>query len=117
MEKHVTLVAMLHIVFGFFGLFTAVILLIILVGAGILSGEPDALAITSIVGTAIALLLAVTSLPGIIGGFGLLKQKTWARVLIIIIACMNLLAVPFGTILGVYALWVLLSEETVRMFQ
>ena len=116
MEKHVTLVAALHIVFGFLGLFTAVILFIILVGAGILSEEPDALAITSIVGTAIALLLTVTSLPNIIGGFGLLKRKTWARIVIIIIACMNLLAVPLGTILGAYSLWVLLNQEAAQMF-
>ncbi len=67
MEKHVTFVAVLNIAFGFLGLFFAVFLFVAIVGAGIISGEPEAKTITSIVGTALAFFLVITSLPEILG--------------------------------------------------
>ena len=115
MEKHITFVAVLNIAFGFLGLFFAVFLFVAIIGAGIISGEPEAITITSIVGTALAFFLVITSLPEIIGGFGLLKRKAWARILILVVACLDLLWIPIGTIIGIYELWVLLNEETVKL--
>jgi len=54
MEKHVTLVAALNIGFGILGVLVAIIVFVIIVGAGVFSGDPEAMAITSIVGTAVA---------------------------------------------------------------
>ena len=51
--------------------------------------------------------LLIISAPGIIGGFGILKKYSWARVLVLILGALNLLNIPFGTILGVYTFWVL----------
>jgi hypothetical protein len=116
MEKHITFVAVLNIAFGFLGLFFAAFLFVAIVGAGIISGEPEAVTITSIVGTALAFFLVVTSLPEIIGGFGLLKRKAWARIIILVMACLDLLWIPLGTMIGIYELWVLLNEETVKLF-
>jgi len=116
MEKHVTFVAVLNIAFGFLGLFIAVILFVVIVGAGIISGEPEAMTITSIVATAIGFFLVITSLPEIIGGFGLLKRRGWARILILVVACLDLLWIPIGTLIGIYELWVLLNEDTVILF-
>jgi len=115
MEKHITFVAVLNIAFGFLGLFFAVFLFVAIIGAGIISGEPEAITITSIVGTALAFFLVITSLPEIIGGFGLLKRKAWARILILVVACLDLLWIPIGTIIGIYELWVLLNEETAKL--
>jgi len=116
MEKHVTVVAAINIGFGFLGLFIGLITFVAVAGGGIISGDPEAIAITSIVGTAVAAFFLITSLPEIIGGFGLLKKKEWARVLIIIVACLDLLFIPIGTIIGIYELWVLLQDETIQLF-
>jgi hypothetical protein len=116
MDKHVTFVAALNIALGFLGLFFAIFLFIAIVGVGIISGDTEAMTITSIVGTALGIFLVLTSLPEIIGGFGLLKRKAWARILILIVACLDLLWIPIGTIIGIYELWVLLNEETVKLF-
>jgi hypothetical protein len=116
MEKHVTLVAVINIAFGILGVFAAVFLFVGVVGAGIISGDSDAMTITAIVGTALAFLFAITSIPEIIGGFGLLKYKPWARILVLIIACVDLLLIPIGTLIGIYELWVLLNEETTALF-
>jgi hypothetical protein len=116
MEKHITLVAVINIAFGFLGIFLAFVLFVVLIGAGIISQDPDAMRITSIVGVAIAFFLLLTSIPEIIGGFGLLKRKPWARVLVLIIAVLDLLIIPIGTLIGIYELWVLLQEETIKLF-
>jgi len=116
MEKHITLVAVINIAFGFLGIFLAFFLFVVLIGAGIISQDPDAMRVTSIVGVAIAFFLLLTSIPEIIGGFGLLKRKPWARVLVLIIAVLDLLIIPIGTLIGIYELWVLLQEETIKLF-
>ena len=54
--------------------------------------------------------------PGFVAGVGLLGFKPWARVLTIILSAIELLNVPFGTALGVYGLWILLSRETEPLF-
>jgi hypothetical protein len=116
MDKHVTFVAVINIAFGFLGIFLAFFLFIVLIGAGIISQDPEAMKITSIVGIAIAFFLLMTSIPEVIGGFGLMKRKPWARILVLIIACLDLLIIPIGTLIGIYELWVLLNEETVKIF-
>lgn len=115
MEKHLTLVAVLNIGFGLLGLAVSAVVFFVLVAAGYLSGEPEAVAVTSLVGTVIAFFLGLKAVPKIVAGFGLLKRKAWSRVLIMIIACLDLLEIPFGTVVGVYSLWVMLNEETVKL--
>ena len=117
MEKHVTLVAVINIAFGFLGIFIGLILFVVLVGAGIISHDPHAMTVTSIVGVAMACFLILTSIPEIIGGFGLLKRKPWARVLVLVIAVLDLMLIPIGTLIGIYELWVLLQEDTAKLFQ
>ncbi len=116
MEKHVTILGALYIAFSILGIIFAAVFFIVLVGSGMISGDPDAMAILSIVGTVFSLFCAITALPGIIGGFGLLKRKNWARILIIILGCLNLLNIPFGTCFGAYTLWVLLQKDTEALF-
>ena len=117
MEKHVTLVAVLNIAFGFLGIFLGIFVFVVLVGAGIISQDPEALTITSIVGIAVGFFLILTSIPEVIGGFGLLKRRPWARVLVLIIAVLDLFMIPIGTIIGIYELWVLLNEDTAKLFR
>ncbi len=117
MEKHVTFVAVINIAFGFLGIFLGLVLFVVLVGAGFISHDPEAMTITTIVGIAVACFLILISIPEIIGGFGLLKLRPWARVLVLIIAVMDLMFIPIGTLIGVYELWVLLQEDTVKLFQ
>ena len=116
MEKHVIIVAALRIAFGAIGLLTAFIVFTAVVGGGLISGDADAIRVTAIVGPAVAFFLVLTSLPGIIGGIGLLKWKGWARVLVIILAILDLFNIPIGTALGIYTLWVLLKDETAQLF-
>ena len=58
----------------------------------------------------------VLSLPGIIVGVGLYQRRSWARIGGIVLSVFELIMVPFGTIVGIYGLWVLLSKETEPLF-
>jgi hypothetical protein len=124
MEGHVKTLAILHIVFGGFGLLLAVGLLMMfggiagLIGAGDLSdsGHVPAVLMGGI-GILVFGFLLVLSLPGIIAGIGLLDFRPWARVLAIVLSVLDLIHVPFGTALGVYGLWVLLSPDGERLFR
>jgi hypothetical protein len=49
-------------------------------------------------------------------GLALRRHKTWARLVGLALAVLNLFFLPLGTALAVYAFWVLLSEQTRRLF-
>jgi hypothetical protein len=65
----------------------------------------------------VAVIMAVVSIAGIIGGAGVLKRKEWARILLLIVSFFNLLRVPLGTALGAYTIWVLFNDQTITLFQ
>jgi hypothetical protein len=116
MEKHVTLVGIFHIGLGALGLVGALIAFLFVVGGGLISGEPEAMVATTVIGSLIALVVGVLSVPAIVGGIGLLRYKPWARILVMILAVIDLFNVPIGTAVGIYTLWVLLQDETAALF-
>jgi hypothetical protein len=125
MRDHVRILAYLHIVFGSLGLLCALIVLLIFGGAAGIVGMANphdadatriAIPVIGIVGLGICALVTLFSIPGIIAGVGLLKFRPWARMLTIVLSALDLLHVPFGTILGIYGLWVMLKPETEQLF-
>ena len=52
-----------------------------------------------------------------IAGIGLLRYREWARILTLILASLMLIGIPFGTAIGIYAFWVLLSGEGSRSYK
>jgi len=117
MEKHVTLVAVINIGFGILGVIIAIFVLIAMIVGTIYVEDSEFRKIIPIVGTTVFLFIFLTSIAEIAGGFGLLKRRPWARILILIVACLDLLWIPIGTIIGIYELWVLLQDETARLFK
>jgi hypothetical protein len=116
MEKHITIIGALYIAFGLLGLLGAVIVFLVFAGGGILSGEAESMIFATGFGSILAFFVILISVPGLIGGFGLLKRRPWARILVIILGCLNLLNLPLGTALGIYTLWALTKPETQRLF-
>jgi Ni,Fe-hydrogenase I cytochrome b subunit len=69
-----------------------------------------------IIGASIAIFLFLFSIPGIIGGIGLFKHKNWARILVLILSVIDLFNISVGTAIDVYSIWVLVQDETVKLF-
>lgn len=116
MERHVKILGILYIISGSLFLVGALLSYFLITMGGIISGDETAIFVTEIVGIAIASFLLLISVPGIIGGIGLLKFKRWAKILVLIIGILNLLNIPIGTILGIYTIWVLMNNETDQVF-
>jgi hypothetical protein len=123
METHVKVLAVLHIAFGAIGVVGACVLMLIFAGAaGVIGsiGDPDAriaMPILGITGMALVIFILVRSLPGLLVGIGLLKFRQWARIGGIVLSILDLVWIPFGTVVGIYGLWVLFSTDTERLFR
>jgi hypothetical protein len=64
----------------------------------------------------IPLLFGFISTLGLAGGIGLLAYRPWARYLIIVISAIGCVNIPFGTVKGVYSIWVLIQDESIKLF-
>ena len=111
MQQHLTILGWLYIALGGLGILAAVIILVVMGGVGLASGDAGAAAIMGVIGVFVAIFAAVMSLPSLIGGWGLLKGKSWSRMLVIVLGCLQLLGFPVGTAIGVYTLWALTQPE------
>jgi len=122
MDTHVKVLGALQIAMGILGVFGAAVLFIVFgVGATMVgvSGESDAavaLPLIGLTGMALVVFLLLLSLPGIVIGIGLIRFRPWARIAGIVFSILSLTMIPFGTIVGVYGLWVLFNSETERLF-
>lgn len=116
MEQHVTILGVIHIAWSALGLLTALIVFTAVAGGGMLSGDLEVITITTTIGTIIAFVLVVCSLPGLIAGIALLKRYQWGRMLTLVVGFLYMLYVPFGTVLGIYTIWVLLNDESKEIF-
>ena len=126
MRDHIRILGILHIVLSSLGIVGAIIVLLIFGGlAGVVAvasdtGDTDraaGMAVLGAIGVFICLVILVLSVPGLIAGFGLLKLRPWSRTLTIVLSALDLFSVPLGTALGIYGLWVLLSQPTEMLFR
>lgn len=124
MRDHVKILGILNIAMGCLSAVAGVIVLLIFGGlagvVGVSATDQDAAVaapVIAIVGVCIAIFLLVLGLPAIVGGWGLLKFKPWAKILVLILSVLHLFHIPLGTALGIYGLWVLLNDETRRLFE
>ena len=129
MEKHITVVGVLHVVYASLRMVLAAFLFAILVSLGpifkflfrIGAVDPgeipvDLWNILPVILFIVIVVLFVVGLLGILGGLGVMKHREWARLLVIVLSFFYLVRIPLGTLLGIYSLWVLLNDETIRTF-
>jgi hypothetical protein len=117
MKKHVTLVAALQIGFSTMGILGAMVVFFVFSFAGSFVDDVDvANVVMKFIGSFLPAIILLVSLLGLIGGIGLLRFQRWARVLVMIMAAIGCFAFPVGTIIGIYSLWVLMQDETAKLF-
>jgi len=116
MKKHIELLGILHIVYNLLGILIGIGFLVFLPSIGLISGDHIALGVLTLVGSILGGFFLVFSIPGIIAGIGLIKIRPWARILAIIMACIDAFNIPIGTALTVYTFWVLINDEAIKEF-
>ncbi|HEX8128379.1 MAG TPA: hypothetical protein VF527_04700 [Pyrinomonadaceae bacterium] len=115
MQQHITILGWLYIAFGALGVLAALFVLLVMGGTGLISGDAQSAALLSGIGLFIAVIVAILSVPSIIAGWGLLKRKSWSRLLAIVLGALNILNFPFGTAVGIYTIWALTQTESERL--
>ncbi|MBA4322693.1 MAG: hypothetical protein C0408_07740 [Odoribacter sp.] len=121
MKKHVTTVGAIQIGFGSLGIIIAIGFYILL--SNLLDFIPKeempafVASFLSYLFKAIPIVLGVLSLLGLVGGIGILSYKSWARIMVIIVAVIGCLNIPIGTLAGVYSIWVLMQDDTIKLFK
>lgn len=117
MHQQINLIAYLYLALGILTLIGAAVVTFAIAGGGLLSEDQTAIVITSTVGFAIGGFMALGGIFSLVAGYGLLKRRSWARTLTIVLSVINLLNFPIGTALGGYALWVMLQDESRAEFE
>ncbi|MSQ54212.1 MAG: hypothetical protein EXR31_02480 [Betaproteobacteria bacterium] len=65
---------------------------------------------------AVMLLVAAIGAGQIAVGYGLRRLRPWARIPTIILSVLGLLAIPIGTIISIYVLWLLFAKKGRMLF-
>jgi len=118
MKKHVTLVGSIQIGFSVLGLMAAVAVFVALSFANeFTGGDETGHMVVGFLAISLPILIGFISTVGLVGAIGLLVYKPWARYLVIVVSALGCVNIPIGTIKGVYAIWVLIQDETIELFR
>ncbi len=115
MEKHLTVVAALQVGFSLLGIIAAIIVYTVLHNVMQIADEPEVSNVLGVIARYVSLFLLIVSIPGLIGGIGLFMNKSWARILVLIISVLSLLNIPIGTAVAIYSIWVLVQDDTIKL--
>ena len=118
MKKHVTVVGAIQIGFSALGIIGAFAIFFALNFAkGFVDGSDIPVTVLTFLSICLPLLIGTISIIGLIGAIGLLGYKNWGRIVVIVVAVMGLLSIPVGTLKGVYFIWVLMQDDTIKLFK
>ena len=124
MPAHLDFLGVLFIIWGLLTTLVGVSTLALGVGAVALimsasrGGEGGQLAagMTAAAFTALAVIAIIWGAAHVVVGVPLRRRRPMARLLALMLGSVDLLLLPYGTALGVYALWVLLNEKGKALF-
>jgi hypothetical protein len=123
LAAHVDFLGVLFIVWGLLTTLVGVSTLALGIAAASLitsstsgGGAQVAASVTAAIFTALAIIAIVWGAAHVVIGVPLRLRRPWARIMALMLGSVDLLLLPYGTALGVYALWVLLSERAKELF-
>ena len=123
MDRHVELLGVLARLWGALAVVVGVSMLLLAAGAFALSAGPEgetvtlAAGLTAVVFVSIGIFSLVWGVAHMWAAVLLRRRAPSGRLLTLGLGVVNLLVFPFGTALGGYALWILLTHEGRRLFE
>ena len=116
MDKHVSNVGVLFIFFGAQGVFFSLVFLGAISAGARLSDDEAVASMINVIGLSVIFPFLLIEALKIAGGIALLQRRSWARIPVLILSFISLFVVPpIGTAYGIYAIWVLMKDDTVRL--
>ena len=123
MDRHVALLSLLASLWGALSVLVGVSMLLLAAGAAAELVDPAGTGVALASGVAVAIFLVFALSALLWGGTHLWvasrlrRHQSRGRIVMITLGVCNLVLLPFGTALGAYALWVLLSATTRKLFE
>ncbi len=123
MERHVGLLAILSSLWGALAMLVGVSMLLLSGGALLQLVQPAAEAVEFAAGLTAGIFALIGAFALLWGGAHvwaallLRRRRPLGRMVMLALAVVNLLVLPFGTALGIYAMWVLLTDAGRRLFE
>jgi hypothetical protein len=128
MPIHLDVLGRLHVILGGFAVLAGASLLVLAGGTRVALSELEQLVLTDGASAEAAgqagvwiltwcgVLIVAGGAALVLTGRALARRRPAGRFLALVIAVPNLVVVPFGTALSIYAFWVLLNDEARREF-
>jgi hypothetical protein len=125
MTRHIDLLAVFYQMWGALALVAGAAVLVLAAGALAIVTSAERAALGPDVAASVTVVFFFLFAVGALAwggihlwtGFSLRAHKAWARLVGLALAVLNLFFLPVGTALAVYTFWVLLSNETRKLFE
>ena len=125
MTRHIDLLAVFYQMWGALALVAGAAILVLAIGALAIATSAERVALGPDMAAGLTVGFFFVFAAGALAwgaihlwtGFSLRAHKAWARLVGLALAVLNLFFLPVGTALAIYAFWVLLSNETRRLFE
>jgi len=118
MKKHVTVVGAIQIGAGIIGFIGALTVFFALNFAKGMVGDDDVpTVVLGFLSVSLPILIGFMATLSLVGGIALLSFKSWARILVMIVSVIGCLFIPIGTLVGVYSIWTLMQDDTIKLFK
>ncbi|PAB58231.1 hypothetical protein [Anaeromicrobium sediminis] len=116
MKDHIKIIGIAYMIYSGLALVLVAFVGLFASGLSLFTGEMGVILPVAAMSNIIIVILLIVSLPGILGGYYLMKGKSWARILIIVLSIFNLANFPLGTILGAYSIYILLIKHEWKFY-
>jgi hypothetical protein len=116
-SRHITVLGTLVLASGLLGILGASCFGLTITTIGMSVSDPEAQVILPIIAVGIAGFAGVLSCISVAAGYGILRRARWGRLVGLVDAFLGLIWFPIGTIVGLYAFWVLFQAEAVALFE
>lgn len=116
-QVHIPVVAWLLIALNLIVLLVAAAMLLVVAGVTTLIHDPEMEVFLPAIGMILPALMGALTVPDFIAAIGLLARKRWARILGMVVGFLNLPGFPVGTLVGGYAIYVLMQDNAQAYFE
>lgn len=125
MKRHADFLALLYLAWGAIFALVGVAGFALMAGALVIAGTPGPVETSSTLAAGVTafsmgVLAVLALLWGVLHlwlGASLRRYRPWARLAALGLAVINLVVFPFGTALGAYACWTLLTDDGRKLFE
>lgn len=116
MRTHIKVVGVVNLLYSAIGILAAAGVLLGGIFSSLATLNPIVLIVGTVTSALIAVVIGAVSVFGLVAGFALLNHQQWARYVILFVSALRLFRWPWGTLFGGYSIWVLMHDDTRRLF-